>query len=89
MSKQRWQCAILGDFRGLCENLPHMQSLNIRIEWGHNLQATIYLKILDTKVIFSLVSNLKKVLNMTSDPIFIETLLCSFVTFSQHLSLNV
>ena len=37
--------------------------------------------ILDIKIIFSLVSNLKKILNLTSDPIITETLLCSCVTF--------
>ena len=33
---QRWWKAIIGDFRGLCQNLPYMQCLKVRIEWGHN-----------------------------------------------------
>ena len=40
-----------------------------------------YLTLLDIKIIFSLVSNVKKILNLTSDPIIIQTLICSFVTF--------
>ena len=40
-----------------------------------------YLTILDIKIIFSSVSNLKKILNLTSDPIIIQTLLCIFLTF--------
>ena len=48
-----------------------------------------YVTILDIEIIFSLVSNLKRILSLTSDPIIIGTLLCLFVTFFQHLSLNV
>ena len=48
-----------------------------------------YLTILDIKIIFSLVSNLKKILNLTSDPIIIETLLCNaFLTFIIKLLIN-
>ena len=43
-----------------------------------------YLTILDIKIIFSLVSNLRKILNLTSDPIIIRTLLCPFETFCFH-----
>ena len=40
-----------------------------------------YLIILDIKIIFSLARNLKKILNLTSDSIIIQTLICSFVMF--------
>ena len=33
------------------------------------------------KIIFSLMSNLWKILNLTSNPIIIQTLICSFVMF--------
>ena len=29
--------AIIGDFKGHCQKLPHMQFLKVRIEWGYNL----------------------------------------------------
>ena len=78
MSKQRWRQAIIGDFRGFCQKMPHMQFLKVRIEWKHNFLATI-LQILDIKIMFSVVSSLKKILNLTSDSINIQTLFCSFV----------
>ena len=40
-----------------------------------------YLTILDIKIIFSLVRNLKKILNLTSNPIIIQTLIRPFVMF--------
>ena len=42
---------------------------------------SLYLAILDMKMIFSLVSNLKNILNLASDPIIIQPLICSFVMF--------
>ena len=36
-----------------------------------------YLTILDIKIIFSIVSNHMKILKLTSDPVIIQTLLCS------------
>ena len=36
MSKQRWRRAIIADFRGFCQKLPHMQSLKVTIEQGQN-----------------------------------------------------
>ena len=32
ISKQQWQRAIIGDFRGLSKKLAHMQSLKVGIE---------------------------------------------------------
>ena len=46
-----------------------------------------YLTILDTKIIFALVSNLKKVLNLTSYPIIIHILICSFQMFLTSLNI--
>ena len=48
-----------------------------------------YLTILDIKIIFSLVSNLKKVLDLTFDAIIIQTLIYLFLTFFQHLLLLI
>ena len=32
----------MGDFRGLCLKLPHMQCLKVKIEWGHNFKPLSY-----------------------------------------------
>ena len=40
-----------------------------------------YLTILDMKIVFLIVSNHTKILNLTSDPIIIQTVLCSFMMF--------
>ena len=44
------------------KKLPHMQPLKVRIEWDTKFLSH-YLTILDITIIFSLVSNLKKILN--------------------------
>ena len=44
------------------------------------------LTILDIEVIFSIVSNHTKILNLTADPIIIQTLLCSFTMFLCQLT---
>ena len=51
-----------------------MQSLKVRIEWVSQFLSH-YLTILDIKIIFPLLSNLKKILNLTFDAISIQTLL--------------
>ena len=63
-----------------------MQSLKVRVEGGGGGGGgaqflSHYLTILDIKIIFSIVSNHSKILNLTSDPIIIPTLLCPFITF--------
>ena len=59
----------------------NMQSLKVRIEWAQFLSHS--LTILDIKNNIYILSNLKKILNLTSDPTIIETLLYSFVMFSK------
>ena len=54
-----------------------MQSLKVGNEWGAQFLSH-YLITLDIKIIFSLLSNLKNILNLTSDLIIIETLLSLF-----------
>ena len=80
MFKQRWQ-------RALSKIVPYAipKSKNCI---GAQFRSH-YLTILDIKITFSLISNIKKILNSTSDPIIIQTLLCSFVTFFEHLLLNI
>ena len=61
-----------------------MQSLRLGAQFLSH-----YLTVLDIKIIFSIVSNHTKILNLTSDPIIIQTLLCSFIAFFKHFLLNI
>ena len=71
----------MGDFRGLCQKLPHMQSLKVRIflNGGHNFKPISYNFRHKNNIVFS--EQPEKILNLTSHPIIIQTLICSFVTF--------